>query len=145
MNKHIPALVAAGALILGGCASGAARHEDSGTLAESGTSAAYTPVTIAQQNAINTAQAYLGTGVGYSRFGLIRLLSSQAGGYARADAVFAMDHILVDWKEEAVLAARDFLADGGASRAGLIRRLGTPAGEGFTQAQATYAADAVGL
>ncbi len=146
MNKHIPALAAAGALVLGGCASATTGNEDSGTLAESGTSAVDTPVTIAQQNAINSAQAYLGTGVGYSRFGLIRLLVSQAGGgFARADAVFAVEHILVNWQEEAVLAAREYLADGGSSREGLFRRLGTRAGEGFTHAQATYAADAVGL
>ncbi|MBV9830791.1 MAG: Ltp family lipoprotein [Marmoricola sp.] len=138
-------MVAAGALALGGCAwSGAT--EDTGTLAESGTTTADTPITIGQQNAINSVQAYLGTGTGYSRSALIQLLRSPAGGgYDVADIAFAISYVEVDWNAEAVLAAKAYLAAHASSRAGLVRRLSARGGEGFTPAEAAYAAAQVGL
>jgi hypothetical protein len=60
--------------------------------------------------------------------------------------VFAVDHIKVDWNQQAVLSAKGYLAMGtGFSRAGLIQQLTSTAGEQFTLAQATYAANKVGL
>jgi hypothetical protein len=103
--------------------------------------------TVAEQNAIQSAQAYLTMGTGFSRAGLIQQLSSSAGeGFKKADAVFAVDHIKVDWNQQAVLSAKGYLAMGtGFSRAGLIQQLTSTAGEQFTLAQATYAANKVGL
>jgi hypothetical protein len=45
-----------------------------------------------------------------------------------------------------VISAKGYMSDGqGFSRQGLIDQLSSSAGEGFTLAQATYAADQVGL
>jgi hypothetical protein len=101
--------------------------------------------TVAQQNAIEAAKAYLDM-AGFSRAGLIKQLSSQYGeGYKKADAVFAVNHIKVDWNKEAVESAKSYLAMTSFSRAGLIQQLTSDYGEGFTLAQATYAANHVGL
>jgi hypothetical protein len=101
--------------------------------------------TVAQQNAIRSAQSYLDMS-GFSRTGLIGQLSSKAGeGFKRSDAVFAVNHIRVDWKKEAVESAKSYLDMSGFSRAGLIDQLSSKAGEGFSVAQATYAANRVGL
>ena len=56
-----------------------------------------------------------------------------------------MDYLHVDWKEQAVLAAKEYLATTHFSRAGLIEQLSSPYGSQFTRAEATYAADKVGL
>jgi hypothetical protein len=83
---------------------------------------------------------------GFSRAGLIQQLSSKAGeGFKTADAIFAVNHITVDWNKEAVESAKSYLQTGGMSRAGLIQQLSSNAGEQFTPAQATYAANHVGL
>jgi len=102
--------------------------------------------TVSQQNAIQSAQAYLDMS-GFSRAGLIQQLSSKAGeGFKMRDAVFAVNHVKVDWKKEAVQSAKDYLGMGtGFSRTGLIQQLSSQAGDQFTVAQATYAANKVGL
>jgi len=101
--------------------------------------------TVAQQNAIESAHSYLDLS-GFSRTGLIQQLSSKAGeGFKVADAVFAVNHIKVDWNKEAVESAKSYLQMGGFSRASLIQQLSSKAGEQFTLAQATYAANHVGL
>ncbi|MGH8961884.1 MAG: Ltp family lipoprotein [Jatrophihabitantaceae bacterium] len=101
--------------------------------------------TVAQQNAIESAQSYLDMS-GFSRAGLIQQLSSKAGeGFKMADAVFAVNHVKVDWNKEAVESAKSYLQIGGFSRASLIQQLSSNAGEQFTLAQATYAANHVGL
>lgn len=98
----------------------------------------------AKENAIRSAQSYLQMS-GFSRAGLIQQLSSKAGeGFRRADAVFAVDHINVNWKKEAVESAKSYLQMGGFSRAGLIQQLSSQAGEGFTRAQAIYAVNHLG-
>ena len=56
-----------------------------------------------------------------------------------ADAVFAVNHIKVDWNEQAVKSAREYLSNESFSRQGLIEQLSSSAGEGFTLAQAQYA------
>jgi hypothetical protein len=83
---------------------------------------------------------------GFSRAGLIQQLSSKAGeGFKRADAVFAVNHIKVDWNKEAVESVKSYLEMSGFSRASLVQQLSSKAGEQFTLAQATYAANRVGL
>jgi type IV secretory pathway VirB10-like protein len=103
--------------------------------------------TAAEQNAIQAAQNYLSMDSGFSRAGLIQQLSSKYGsGFTTADATFAVDHIKVDWNQQAVLAAKNYLSMGtGFSRAGLIQQLSSKYGSQFTLAQATYAANKVGL
>lgn len=101
--------------------------------------------TVAQENAIEAAQSYLDMS-GFSRAGLIGQLTSKAGeGYKLADAVFAINHIKVDWNKEAVESAKSYLDMTSFSRSGLIQQLSSKAGDGFTPAQATYAANHVGL
>jgi hypothetical protein len=103
--------------------------------------------TVAQENAIESARSYLSMGSGFSRAGLIEQLSSKAGeGFKKSDAVFAVNHVRVNWKQQAVLSAKSYLSMGsGFSRTSLIEQLSSQAGEQFTVAQATYAANKVGL
>jgi hypothetical protein len=104
-------------------------------------------MTAAQQQAVESARNYLSTGSGFSRAGLIQQLSSSYGeGFPKAVAIFAVDHLHVNWNEQAVKSARNYLSTGsGFSRAGLIQQLSSSYGEGFTHAQAVYAANKVGL
>ena len=70
---------------------------------------------------------------GFSRKGLIGQLSSSAGeGFSRADATFAVDHVDVNWNDEAVESAQSYLDMSSFSRQGLIDQLSSSAGEGFT-------------
>jgi hypothetical protein len=48
-----------------------------------------------------------------------------------------------DWKAEAVESAQSYLDMGGFSKQRLIEQLSSSAGEGFTLAQARYAANKV--
>ena len=49
-----------------------------------------------------------------------------------------------DWSEEAVEAARNYLDTMAFSKAGLIEQLSSPAGDGYSKADATFAANNVG-
>ena len=101
--------------------------------------------TVAQENAIDSAQSYLDMS-GFSHDGLVEQLSSKYGdGYSVKDATVAVDALDVDWNAEAVQSAKSYLDMSGFSRAGLIQQLSSPSGDQFTKAQATYAADKVGL
>ena len=103
--------------------------------------------TISQQNAIESAQSYLRTGA-FSRVGLINQLSSKYGeGFPKADAVFplAVNHINVDWNEQAAKSAKSYLDFGSFSCQGLIDQLESKYGEGFTHSQAVYGANQTGL
>jgi hypothetical protein len=101
--------------------------------------------TVVQQNAIESAASYLEMS-GFSRAGLIDQLSSEYGEkFAKADAVFAVTHIEVDWNAEAIESAQSYLEMSGFSRAGLIDQLSSEYGDQYTLAQATYAANHVGL
>jgi hypothetical protein len=62
-----------------------------------------------------------------------------------ADATYAVDHIKVDWNEQAAKSARAYLEMTNFSRAGLIRQLESDAGEGFTHRQAVYGVTKAGL
>ena len=77
---------------------------------------------------------------------MIQQLSSSAGeGFSRADAISAVDHIDVDWYEQAAQAAKQYLEQQSFSRAGLIQQLESSAGDGFTHAQAVYSVNQTGL
>jgi hypothetical protein len=101
--------------------------------------------TAGQKNARESAEQYLQTAA-FSRVGLINQLSSQYGeGYSKADALYAVDHIDVNWNEQAAKAAKNYLATQPFSRNGLIRQLESPAGDGYTHAQAVYGVNKAGL
>jgi hypothetical protein len=73
-------------------------------------------------------------------------LSSKYGsGFNQADAIFAVNHITVDWNAEAVQSAKEYLSFQHFSRAGLIQQLSSRYGDGYTPAQAIYVANHVGL
>jgi len=84
-----------------------------------------------QSNAVRTAEKYLGS-VAFSRKGLIDQLEYE--GHSAADATHAVDHIDVDWYEQAALKAKQYLDSQSVSRSGLIEQL---LYEGFTRAQST--------
>jgi Host cell surface-exposed lipoprotein len=103
------------------------------------------PMTAAQVQAIGSAESYLSF-TAFSRKGLIRQLSSDAGeGFSVADATFAVDHIKVNWNEQAAKSAESYLKMSHFSRSGLIRQLESDAGEGFTHKQAVYGVTKAGL
>ena len=73
-------------------------------------------------------------------------MSSSAGeGYSRADATYAVNHIDVDWNEQAAKAAQNYLDTMPFSRQGLIEQLSSDAGDGYTHAQAVYGVNQTGL
>lgn len=101
--------------------------------------------TLSQQNALQAAEEYLQVSA-FSEAGLIEQLSSEAGSqYPHADAVFAVEHLHVNWNEQAVKAANEYLRTSSFSCQGLIEQLSSEAGSRFTVAQAEYAANKVGL
>jgi hypothetical protein len=94
--------------------------------------------TASQRNARESAESYL-ENQAFSRCGLINQLSSQYGaGFPKADAIYAVDHIDVNWNAQAVRAAKDYLDTQSFSRSGLIQQLQSPYGACFTHAQAVY-------
>ena len=104
-------------------------------------------MTAAQQQAVEAAEGYLSEGQGFSEQGLLQQLTSSAGdGFAKSDAEFAIHYLNPNWDQEAVDAANGYLSEGqGFSEQGLLQQLTSSAGDGFTQAQAEYAASKVGL
>jgi hypothetical protein len=101
--------------------------------------AAEPQLTAEQENAIGTAEDYLDY-TAFSRSGLIKQL--QFEGYSKAAATFAVDHITVNWNEQAHLAAVAYLDYTHFSRSGLIKQLQF---DGFTNKQATYGVKKAGL
>jgi Host cell surface-exposed lipoprotein len=98
--------------------------------------------TAGQDNARRSAENYLATGA-FSRNGLIEQLSSEYGeGFSKADAIYAVNHINVDWNEQAAKSAKNYLESSPFSRQGLIEPLSSEYGEGFTHAQALYGVNA---
>ena len=76
----------------------------------------------------------------FSRQGLIQQL--EFDDFSTEDATFAVDHITVDWNEQAAKKAEDYLGYTSFSRGGLIDQLEF---DGFTPAQAEYGVAATGL
>ena len=102
-------------------------------------------LTVAQQNAVQSAKDYLNTQA-FSRTGLIGQLSSSYGdGFAKPVATFAVDYLHVNWKAEAVKSAKEYLQTSSFSCANLIQQLESSYGEGFTHAQAVYGVHKTGL
>ena len=95
-------------------------------------------MTTRQKNAVGSAESYLKYS-SFSREGLIKQLEFE--GYPHDDAVFAVDHITVDWYAQAVKTAESYLKYSSFSRDGLIKQLEF---EGFTHDQAVYAVGQVG-
>ena len=94
--------------------------------------------TMGQNNATRQAKDYLNF-TAFSRQGLIEQLEFE--GYSTEDATFAVDHIEVDWMEQAAKTAQNYLDFSSFSKQGLIDQLEF---EGFTSEQAAYGASAVG-
>ena len=94
--------------------------------------------TMGQNNAIRQAKDYLNF-TAFSRQGLIEQLEFE--GYSTEDATFAVDHIEVDWMEQAAKTAQNYLDFSSFSKQGLIDQLEF---EGFTSDQAAYGVSAVG-
>ena len=80
-----------------------------------------------RDNARRSAENYLDT-MAFSRKGLIEQLSSSAGeGFSRADATYAVNHVDVNWNEQAAKAAaelsrHDGVLTSGPNRAALVER-----------------------
>jgi hypothetical protein len=89
-------------------------------------------VSAGQENALRTAQDYLDY-TAFSRQGLIEQL--QYEGYSVEEATWAVDHLTVDWNQQAAAMAREYLDYSSFSRQGLIDQLEY---EGFTPEQAEY-------
>lgn len=101
-------------------------------------------LTGSQSNAVRSANQYLSIS-GFSRNGLIRQLSSDAGdGYEVADATVAVDSLNINWNMQAVRSAKQYLSISGFSCKGLINQLSSNAGGGYTESQATYGAQQAG-
>lgn len=96
-------------------------------------------VTAEQENAIGSAEDYLDYAA-FSRSGLIGQLKYE--GYSTAVATFAVDHVSVNWNQQAYLKALEYLDYSHFSRLGLIGQLKY---EGFTTKQATYGVTKAGL
>jgi hypothetical protein len=74
--------------------------------------------TLSQQQAIDAAENYLSEDTGWSQAGLIAQLSSSYGnGFSVADATVAVDSLTtVDWNQQAVLAAKNYMTTEPAGR-----------------------------
>lgn len=106
-------------------------------------------MTVAQSNAVRSAESYLDF-KGFSRIGLSNQLTSEYGeGFAAEDAEFAIAYLesigAVDWNAEAAESAKSYLDFKGFSRDGLYDQLTSEYGESFTPEQANFGLDAVGL
>ena len=103
--------------------------------------------TVSELQALTTAEGYLSDGQGFSRQGLIDQLDSSFGnGFSAADATWGVEHSDANWDAQAVDCAKGYMSDGqGFSRSGLIQQMTSAYGNKFTEAQAEYAANAVGL
>jgi hypothetical protein len=98
-----------------------------------------------QQNALKEAESYLASSA-FSEAGLIEQLSSEAGSkFPHADAVWAVEHLHVDWNAQAVKEAKSYLRSSSFSCQGLIEQLSSEAGSKFTTAQAEYGAKQAGI
>ena len=56
-----------------------------------------------------------------------------------------MNHVNVNWDQQAAEAAKGYMQEGGFSYSGMVQQLESPDGNDFTDSQAGYGAEAVGL
>lgn len=104
-----------------------------------------TKLTVAQQNAVRSAESYISFS-GFSRQGLIDQLSSEYGDqYSVEDATFAVDSLNIDYDEQAERSAESYLEFSGFSCQGLIDQLSSDFGDKYTPNQARNGAKAVGI
>jgi Host cell surface-exposed lipoprotein len=96
-------------------------------------------LSVAQENAIESAASYLDTAA-FSRSGLIDQLKYE--GFSKKDATYAVDLLDVNWKQQAVKSAKDYLDTSSFSHSGLVDQLEY---EGFTAEQAEYGVTKTGL
>lgn len=96
-------------------------------------------LTMSQEQAVGTAEDYLGY-QSFSRKGLIDQLKFE--GFSAKDATFAVDYLKVDWNDQAAKKAKEYLSMQHFSRIGLIEQLEF---EGFTARQASYGVTKAGL
>lgn len=115
---------------------GDAVSQDSSASESAAPEADYANETVSQQNARESAESYLQFS-GFSREGLIKQLEFEE--YSNADAVYAVDVLNVDWKEQAKRSAESYLNTMAFSRSGLIGQLEF---EGYTTEEATFGVDA---
>jgi hypothetical protein len=109
-------------------------------------------MTVSQQQAVDSAKSYIQTEPGFSYQGLIDQLDSSSGeGFSVADATFAVNYVApasdtAFWNAQAVDSAKSYMqTEPGFSCSSLMDQLDSSAGEQFTQAQAAYAVQQVGL
>lgn len=95
--------------------------------------------TVSQKNAQRKADDYLSF-TAFSHSGLIKQLEFDK--FSTADATWAVDHVTVDWNEQAAKKAKDYLDFTSFSHAGLVDQL---AFDGFTPAQAEFGVSKAGL
>ncbi|MEO5315582.1 Ltp family lipoprotein [Pseudarthrobacter sp. CC12] len=95
--------------------------------------------TISQQSATRKAGDYLQF-TAFSRPGLIDQLVFEK--YSVEDATWAVDHMTIDWNDQAAKKAKDYLKFTSFSRPGLVDQL---LFEGFTPEQAEFGASTTGL
>lgn len=95
-------------------------------------------LTLAQENAVESAENYLDF-TAFSRSGLIGQLEYE--GYSTEDATFAVDHVAPDWSAEAAESAQSYLDMTAFSRQELLDQL---IYEGFTPEEANFGVTAVG-
>ena len=95
--------------------------------------------TVSQRNALRSAKNYLDF-TAFSRPGLIGQLEYEE--YSAEDATWAVDHVTVNWSEQAAKSAKNYLEFTAFSRAGLVDQL---LYEGFTPEEAEYGVSQTGL
>lgn len=95
--------------------------------------------TAGQKNALRAAESYLQT-MAFSRAGLIKQLEFSK--YSTEDATYAVDHVKVDWTEQAARSAKSYLESQPFSHDGLVKQLEF---SGFTPDEAEQGTAAAGL
>ena len=95
------------------------------------------------KQALKTAENYVNC-MGFSKRGLFDQLTSEyADNYSKEAAQYAVDNIVVDWKEEAVESAQNYLNSMSFSKQGLIKQLTSEYADKYTLEEAQYAVDKV--
>ena len=95
------------------------------------------------EQALKSAQNYVDA-LHFSRPGLKQQLTSEYGsGFSAEAAEYALEHVDVDYKQDAVEAAERYLDAMSFSRQELKQQLTSEYGSGFTEEEAEYALDQV--
>lgn len=99
--------------------------------------------TTEQKNAYESAKNYVNL-MAFSKQELIDQLTSEyADDFSEEDAQWAVDHLDVDWKEEALESAQNYIDYMSFSQQGLYDQLTSEYGSRFTDEEAQYAIDNV--